>query len=361
LCSDIQTLQDPFRRRALLAALISEWAAIDPAGALRFFLEKNEAPGATSDDFDFPLELARAWLRRDHDAAVTALMAGGEKTQYVLQPLLRDIMRLAPERVADVVNVLPGPHNQTDHAAESAFRDFFTRDPAAARAAAESVKGPLRQQALAGVAFAWAKSDSAAAMVWAQALEPGAVRDRVLRAVLAGWAKSDPAAALRNLDLAPRPRGPMRGEPFTDLGRTSQARSLRQAAAKDWSGTLRWLRENHRNTSPSFAGLSDAISKRLSADPQATLAELREASLPPLLQSFEEALREQRGTKRDAIWAWLVQQPPDDFVFRARDAFLKSVSRQDPEYALKLLDELPSTAENQALIDTLAPERVGGL
>jgi hypothetical protein len=160
----ISRMQDPFRRNGLEAALIAEWAAVDPAGALLFLLQ---TPGRDEDYF------AREWMRRDPQAAAAALIHGGAETQELLQSMLSEIADMAPDQLTTAVGALPEPDSAWATAASHAFATFFRKDPAAARAAAESLTGPRRAHALAGVASAWAESDGPAALAWAQRLGAG--------------------------------------------------------------------------------------------------------------------------------------------------------------------------------------------
>jgi hypothetical protein len=134
-------------------------------------------------------------MRVDANGAITSLLASGDKAKAGLRGVLNDVARLAPTRLAEVASVLPKPDNRWDTTAQEAFTIFAAKDPAAARTAAESVTGPMRGQALAGVAKAWAEKDGPAAIAWAQGMPAGEDRDGVLKAALVGWAKTDPVAA----------------------------------------------------------------------------------------------------------------------------------------------------------------------
>ena len=87
---EIKAGKDAFRRRAFRAALLAEWAALDPMAGIRFLLQKDKANVN---------QLAREWLKLDPNAAVTGLLAD-EKTRGELRGLLSDIARAAPSRLA---------------------------------------------------------------------------------------------------------------------------------------------------------------------------------------------------------------------------------------------------------------------
>src|SRR4051812_35630961 len=188
---DVKDIKDSFRRRAFRAALIAEWTASNPQAALDFLKQKDS--GSVG-------QFVREWLRLDPQAAITGLLAGDEKTRGNLRGVLSEIANVVPGRLAEVVAALPKSDSRWDTTAQDAFAIFAGKDPAGARAAAESITGPLRGQALAGVAKAWAEKDGPAALVWAQALPPGEARDATLKALLTGWAKTDPLAALSKID-----------------------------------------------------------------------------------------------------------------------------------------------------------------
>src|SRR5688572_25073193 len=60
LYAAVKEIKDPFRRRAFRAALVADWAAIDPLGALTYLQEKDRGVAE---------QLMREWLRIDPQAA----------------------------------------------------------------------------------------------------------------------------------------------------------------------------------------------------------------------------------------------------------------------------------------------------
>jgi hypothetical protein len=337
LYADVKDIKDAFRRRAFRSALIAEWAVSNPQAALAYLTEKDQTMVA---------QLLREWLRLDPNGAVTALLAGNEKQRGNLRSVLADIAHLVPERLAEVLSVLPKSQSRWDTTGQEAFALFAQKDPEAARRAAESVTGPLRAQALAGVAKSWAEKEGEAALKWAQAMPPGEDRDAVLKAVLTGWAKTDPMAALDQIDLVPP--GGEEGYYASDVG----AQVLREAGKKDWDATMRWLREHPGKLGrSSLDGLQDALSHRLSVDPSGTLRSMSASGVPGIDNVLANSLLNDGYAQRDAVWQWLDRQPPNDFTKSARGWVINAVAWKEPALALTFLDRLPDTPENQSVFD----------
>src|SRR4030095_4882663 len=236
--------------------------------------------------------------------------------------------------------------NRWDTTGQEAFAQFAKKDPEAARRAAETVTGPLRGQALAGVAKSWAEKEGEAALKWAQAMSPGEDRDVVLKAVLTGWAKTDPMAALDRIDLVPP--GEEEGYFASDVG----AQVLREAGKKDWDATMRWLREHPGKLGrSSLNGLQDALSHRLSIDPSGTLRSMATAGMPEIDDVLANSLLNDGYAQRDALWQWLDRQPPNDFTKSARGWVINAVAWKEPMLALTFLDRLPDTPENKSVFE----------
>ena len=333
---DVKEIKDPFRRRAFRAALLAEWATTNPQAALAFLSEKDSGNVK---------QFIREWLRVDPQAAISGLLAGDEKTRGNLRGVLNDIASLAPARLAEVVAALPKSDSRWDTTAQDAFAIFAQKDAAAARAAAESVTGPLRGQALAGVAKAWAEKDGPAALGWAQAMPAGEARDAAMKAVLVGWAKTDPIAALEKIDLVPP--GGEQGYFASDVG----ARVLREASARDWDATTTWLREHPGKLgTSSLNGMMGVLSHRLDVDPAGTMRSLAQSGLPMLGQVLGNSLLNEGYGQHDAIWQWLDQQPENDFTRGARSSLLNAMAWRDPDTALAYLEKIPDTADGRELL-----------
>jgi hypothetical protein len=335
--ADVKEIKDAFRRRAFRSALIGEWAVSNPQAALAYLSEKESG---------MVTQLIREWLRLDPNAAISALLAGNDKQKGNLRSVLSEVARLAPERLAEVLSALPISQSRWDTTALDAFSVFAKKDPEAARRAAESVSGPLRGQALAGVGKAWAEREGEGALKWAEAMPPGEERDVVLKAVLTGWAKTDPMAALDRIDLVPP--GAEEGYHASDVG----AQVLREAGKKDWDGTMRWLRDNPGKLGrSSLDGLQDAMSHRLAADPSGTLRTMATSGVPGMDNVLANSLLNDGYSQRDAVWQWLDQQPASDFTKSARGWLLNAIAWKEPSQALTFLDRLPDTPENRPILE----------
>ncbi len=332
----VKDTKDAFRRRAFRAALLADWAITDPRAALAFLREKDS--GNVN-------QFLREWLRLDPQNAIAALLAD-EKGKGNLRSLLSDIAKVAPARLAEIAGALQKSESRFDSTARDAFAIFAQSDPDAARLAAESVQGVLRGQVLAGVAGVWAEKDGPAALAWAQSLTAGEARDEALKGVLTGWAKTDPAAALQRIDLVPP--GGEENYYASDVG----AQVLREAAKRDWDGTMQWLRDHPGKLGrSSLNGLQDVMSKRLNSNPAETMRSLSKSGLPGLDNVLANALLNDGYAQRDAIWQWLDGQPPSAFTTSARGWVLNAVAWKEPETAMEWIEKIPDTPENQSIIE----------
>jgi hypothetical protein len=337
----IQGSKESFRKQAFRSALIGEWSERDPRAALAYILEKD--PGSAG-------QIAREWMRRDPNAAINALLAPGDKAKdrlSKLRDLLSEIAKTAPSRLVEVLTALKAPDGRWDEKAMDAFAIFAAKDPAAARAAAESVTGELRGQALGGVAKAWAEKDGDAAIAWVQAMPAGEARDEAMKAALVGWAKTDPFAALGKLDLAPPGGGEMMHA--SDAG----VQVLRVAAKKDWDGTLAWLRDNPGKVGySSLDGLQNELTRRLGVDTTGTMRTLVSSGVPNLERIFGNAMLNEAYEQHDAIWHWLEGQPSSDLTRNLRESVVNAIGWKEPDAAFGFLDKLPDTPENAGLIES---------
>ncbi len=325
-----------FRRRAFRSLIIAEWAASDPQAGLAFLLENDKW---------MVNQFAREWLRLDPDAAVAGLLANGKSTQATLRAVLSDIARLAPGRLAEVVNALPPAENRWDTSTQNAFTVLAQHDLEAARAAAAAVSGPQRTQALAGLALAWAERDSAAALAWAQGLPAGSERDAVLKSTLIGLARSDPMAALDKIDLVP-PGG-------DEMAFASDVASqvLSEAADANWEQTVQWL-EAHPGKlgGQSLNGLMNALSQRLTTDPAGTLQFLAQRPLHDLSPVFGNAVLNDGYARVEDMWKWLEAQPDSPFVNGARSSLLNAMAWKEPPRAFEQLEKLAAANADSPLL-----------
>ncbi len=342
----IKDTKDAFRRRAFRSALIADWSVRDPKAALAYLLEKDSANAG---------QLAREWLRRDPDGAVTGLLNGGDKAKARLRNLLNDIAKLAPARLAEVVTALKTPEGRWETSTMDAFATFAAKDIEAARIAADSVTGELRNQAIAGVAKAWAEKDGAAALAWAQSLPPGDARDQALKASLVGWAKTDPITALGKLDLVPP------GGEESYYGSDVGAQVLREAAKKDWDKTIDWLRENPGKLGrSSFDGLQGELSRRLRTDTAGMMNLIVSSGLPALEQVFGNSVLNEGYAQRDSIWTWLDGQPQNELTRNLRGSMLNAMGYKEPDVAIAFLEKIADTPENALLLERGTSSLVNG-
>jgi hypothetical protein len=338
--------KDAFRRRAFRSALIAEWAADAPQAALAFLQQKDRAMVG---------QLMREWLRIEPQGAINALLAGGEKLHGNLRDLLGDIARAAPTRLAEVVSTLPKAESRWDTTTQDAFERFAQKDPELARTAALAVRGPMRAQALSGIAMAWAQSDATAALSWAKELPAGEERDAVLKATLTGWARTDPLAALDHIDLVP-PGGDEMAH-ASDAG----AQVLREAGKHDWNMTMRWLREHPGKLGrSSLDGLQSSLSEKLNADPAGTMRAMSQSGVQGLESVFANAILNEGYAQRDAIWRWLDDEASSPFTTAARSSLVNAIAWKEPDVALSFLEKLADSDENKQLLQQGARSLING-
>src|SRR6185503_18426722 len=137
--------------------------------------------------------------------------------------------------------------------------------------------------------------------------------------------KTDPAAALDKIDLVP----PGGEEMYyaSDVG----AQVLSAAAKRDWDGTLAWLRDHPGKLGrTSFDGLQSVVSQRLGIDPAGTMRTLEQSGVPALTQVLANAFLNDGYSQRDAIWAWLDQQPAREFTNGVRSSLLNAIAWKEP-------------------------------
>jgi len=216
--------------------------------------------------------------------------------------------------------------------------------------AASAVTGPEREQALAGIAHAWSKTDFPAAVAWAKGLSEGTDRDEVLRGALLGKAAVDPVAALEALGLVPP------GGHHMYFRSTTGARVLETAAKTDFDATVAWVAAHPGKLSrEDLDGLAYPVTERLNADTAGFLtAHAEDGSLPALLRAVDSALMNNSGGQRAAVWEWLKTQPETETTRDMREQVLNSAAWQDPDLALKLVANLPANPAGDKEVQELA-------
>jgi RNA polymerase sigma factor (sigma-70 family) len=345
----ITDLKDPFRRRAFRAALIAEWVQVDAAGGLVFFLGKGPDASQRRQFFD-------EWLARDARTAVDALMTSSGGWEKVAGDCLREIARRVPARVADIASRLPKPDNYWDTKVRDAFAIVAEGGLMSARTAAEAMTGPNREQALAGVAQAWAKSDLEGAITWTRALPDGVDRDEIIRAALLGKAAVDPAAALDLVGLVPP------GGRHAYFATTTGARVLAEAVKVDYDATIAWIAAHPgRLGQEDLEGIARVVTERLNADTVGFLARhTADGSLAAVLPAINSALLNEASGQRAVVWEWLKTQSDDEISRSLKQQVLSSAAWQDPALALRLVADLPLTPEGNEQVKSLANSLLNG-
>ena len=345
----IGDLKDAFRRRAFRAALIAEWVQVDAASGLVFFLGNGP-------DAEQRRQFLEEWLALDARAAVDALMTSTPGWETMARDCLPEIARQVPSRVADIVSRLPKSDSYWDTNVRDAFAILTESGLGSARKAAEAMTGPNREQALAGVAQAWAKSDFDGAIAWAKSLPDRTDRDELIRAALLGKAAVDPVAALELVGLVPS------GGRHAYGSSTTGARVLIEAAKTDFDAAVAWLADHPgRFGGEDLMGLSGAVTERLNADVAGFLTtHAEDGSLGTLLPAIESALLNNASGQKDAVWGWLKTQADNDATKSLKQQVLNFAGYQDPVLALQMVTDLPLTPDGDSLVKSAARSLFNG-
>ena len=345
----IADIKDPFRRRSFRAALIAEWVQLDPRSGLAFFLDRKS-------DTTQRRQFLEEWLAHDPRGAVDALLASGPGWEGMTRDNLSEIARRVPGRLGEVVSRLPKSDSYWDTKVRDAFAVMADGGLSSARATAEKITGPNRGQALAGVAQAWGKSDLKGALAWVKSLPDGTDRDEIIRTALVGKAAVEPAAALDLAGLVPP------GGKDHYFATTTGARILSAAAKTDYDATVAWLAAHPgRMGHEDLLGLAQPVTDRLNADPVSFLAaHAADGSLSAILPAISSALLNAAAGQRPAVWEWLKTQPESDAIKSVREQVLRSAGWQDPELAMRLVNEIPQTAQGDEDLKNIARSLFNG-
>lgn len=346
--AEIARLSDSLRRQGFRAALIAEWVQLSATNAMARF-------GNRTIDVSQRRQFVEEWIALDAATAVEVLMASGRGGEAIVRTSLPELARRAPERVASVVTRLPGPENSRDRLVQEAFAIVAEWGIDSTRATAESIPGPNRDQALAGVAQAWGKRDLAGAIAWAKELPNGTDRDEVIRSAIVGSAAVAPLLALDHVGLTPP--GGRKGY----FGSTLGARVLHEAAAVDFDGTVGWLAAHPgRLGIDDLMGLASAVGEKLNAGPLGFLTQLSAAGwLAALRPALNHALAKESSGQRRAVWDWLNEQPEDATIRELREHLLRTVGAQDIPMALRMGENAPPTDEGDTQLRLLADGLLG--
>lgn len=349
LFNAIADVKDTFRRRAFRAALVAEWGQVDPAGGLDFLIKKENNKDACR-------QLFREWLDHDPRAAMAKLATCGEEGHKLAVDLLLDIARKAPEHVATIAARMPANEDRWKHPVTDAFAILAEKNLASARAAAEALAGPQREEALVGVAKAWAARDFDGALAWAKGLPEGVDRDGIIRSALMGLASTDILGALEKASLVP-PGG--RANHFAD---TTGARLLLQVGEKNFDTVTEWLRD-HPGKIPAddSVGLAEEVGRRLNADPAKFLDEqLAKGTLATLGSALNSALLNNSKPQLAKVWEWLKAHPDREDLQALRNSVINSAGWQNPDLALAIAKELPETEAGAREIQNIARSVLNG-
>lgn len=345
----LEKIDDPFRKRAFLSALIAEWVEADPAGGIEFFRNRkgmNWQRGL----------FIKEWIKRDPAGAIAGLKAGGKGWAQLIRPELTTLARRAPHLVPALVEELPKSRNSWDTRVKEAFEIIAANNLARARSAAEGVDGPNRLQALSGVATAWAEKNGEEAFAWAKLQEDGEARHEVMRAALLGWAKTDVEAALDRVGLVPA------GGEDMHFSSSTGARVLAVAGAADFEATVAWLRDHPEKLGDSdLIGLSSAIQPLLTADPVGFLERHNAAgTLAPLMNGVRSVLLNSGASARLELWEWLQNEPRSASTDDLRSTVLGGLGWQEPRTAMRLVSEMPEGDERTQAHATTAGRIING-
>jgi hypothetical protein len=256
--------------------------------------------------------------------------------------------------VKEVVERLPAKENFYDRSIQDAFSVLAERDLASARNLAEELDSPNQQDALAGVAEIWARGDLDGAIAWAK--DVGVHSNEVVRSALIGIASVNPVAALERISSVPP------GGRESHGNSTTGARILEVSARTDFEGTVLWLKANPGGLSrEDLLGLRGTVTEKLLADQVAFLTQhANNGVLPALVDAIGSALMNRAAGVRPVVWEWLNNQPPNDSINALRKSVLNSSAWQDPDFALELVRDLPSTAQGDADVKEVARALMNG-
>jgi hypothetical protein len=342
----IQGMNDPFRQSAFTTALVAEWRELDPHAALAFFSEKSRPQREREQFFE-------EWFAADPRQALAAV-PDTKEWQEILRDSLKEMALQVPDMVADVVQRLPEKDNYYNRSVRDAFGVLAERDLHNARTIAEKLEGPNQEDALAGIAEVWARSDLDATIAWAKGRNIAA--DEIIRSALVGVASVNPVAALEGISSVPP------GGRETHGNSTTGARVLQAAARADFEGTVSWLKRSPAGLArEDLLGLREVVTEKLLANGTEFLTtHANDGSITVLVDAIESALMNRGAGARPAVWEWLKTQPPSNAITELRKSVLSTSAWHDPEFALGLVTELPRTPEGEADVTELARTLLNG-
>jgi hypothetical protein len=143
---------------------------------------------------------------------------------------------------------------------------------------------------------------------------------------------------------------------------TTGARVLAEAGSADFDATVAWLAGNpDRMGHEDLMGLANAVTRRINADAIGFLKQhAGDGSLRAMMPAVNSALLNDAGGQRPAIWEWLKSQPEGGVFKELRDQIVNSAGYQDPDLALRIVNDLPKTAEGDSLVRQVASSLLNG-
>ena len=108
-------------------------------------------------------------------------------------------------------------------------------------------------------------------------------------------------------------------------------------------------------------GLANAVTDRLNADPVSFLsAHATDGTLSAILPAIDSALLNSASGQRPAVWEWLKTQPETDAVKAIKEQVMRSAAWQDPQLAMRLVDDIPDVGKGQEYLKTIARSLFNG-
>jgi len=332
---EIETLHDPFHQLSLKAALMAEWAGLDPDSGLDFYLQKVARERN---------QYFRECLSLDSNSAIAALLKNKNKCEELARHFLVELARKSPANIPQIAAFLPKPEESFwNTEVRDAFETLAASQLDSTRAIAENFEGENRDQVLAGVAKAWGKTDFPGAVAWARSLSQNVDKDEIVRAALLGLMSVDPIRALENIRLVP----PGGAEAY--FATSTGARILSEVAKIDYDLAERWIGQNPGKIGrEDILGIADAVTLRLNNSPGDFLThQLSEGLLDGFWPAIQNALLNRASGQNEAFWDWIKLQPEEGAIPQIKSEFLMNSFRNQKELAIKIASELEAYYETK--------------
>jgi hypothetical protein len=350
----------PLERRDALARIASQAAGDEAPAALRAAVALERDAGA-----EFSAAVLREWAKLDPAAMLDyALGLDAAAQRAALETAgFEAFAQLPPERVMAILDRLP-----TDVAPEVRQIELLgmaRKDPLAAIRYAEGLPpGPERMRALELAARGYASADPEAALAWAQTLEPP--NAAIVASVLAGFARVAPDRAIdlllatelssqrSSLATALVTGGLLDAEHVDALlrrwpatrGRRDEVLRLAYAwARRDPERAVDWLLANGERGADAYAAAAEALGRR---DPAAAAAYLDR--IPSELRAtwIKAAAIGYAGADPAAAQKWLAHYADESGYDDAVAMLAQRTARSDPRAAAALLGGIDIATSQEA-------------